>query len=204
MMSVQDLFDQAKEWSELANQLLSESGSLKSEADELWQEHQKKQSEIEELGNESDSLSREIGDLFERSQEAYHDGEHSEAKALSAEGHQKIEGRREARNSLFSLMRKCGELSDEIKSLRLQSKQKRNEAYQLIGMAKSLRQEASSIRHGDTIHVSYPHGSRGHSYEHMDLEIIDRTGNVKAKFHIPTPCQLDFDSRFTPGKYSSG
>ncbi len=145
MTSVQDLFDQANEWSELASQFFSESDSLKTEADELWERHEEKQEEIENLKGESDNLSREIGDFFERSQEAYHDDDHETAKELSLEAHQKIEERRGIRDNLFVLMRECERLRDKIESLRRLSKQKRDEAFRYVEETRLLRQQAKSM-----------------------------------------------------------
>jgi hypothetical protein len=46
---------------------------------------------------------------------------------------------------------------------------------------------------GGTVEVSYPHDSKKHGPEHIDISIRDSRGKVIAKEHVPSPCQPDFD-----------
>ncbi|HCI05423.1 MAG: hypothetical protein UX26_C0018G0012 [Parcubacteria group bacterium GW2011_GWC1_45_9] len=167
MASAQELFDQAREWSELAHQLYSE-------ANQLWGDCEEIQEETQGLKNEVDDLTSEIDRLFRESREAYDDDDHDLAKELSVEAHEKIDERREVRDRFFALIEDHKELFARVKG-------KQEEARQAVEQARYLRMQAKALVQSDQVtllegRVSDPHRHKDGSFG-PDIEAYRVTYN---------------------------
>ena len=130
-----ELFDEAYELVQRANELLAERIRLKQKALQLRADYQ---SDIDDLKEEADNLAQEFKRLFQESQEAYSNRQGALAKSLAAQGKAK---QSECEDLNRQVKGKIEEMKRRVNGLYQQADEKQEEAVALIQSAEAIEDE---------------------------------------------------------------